>query len=97
MENFMKNCYCWIRQKDNSQKKISKEVVLNNTLKIYLTCAGCYSHIDSMLKFVKIAKIGYKTYGFCSITCYEEWLANPAYMHLSPIQPHNTIPESLLQ
>ena len=85
MNNFLENCYCWIRQKDNSKKKYSQEDVLNIKLQRQLSCAGCFSLVNNISDFQKMAKIGIKQYGFCSEDCYGEWLLNPSAQFLTPI------------
>ncbi len=86
MESFIENCYCWIRQKDLSQNKISKEEeILDRKLQNQLSCGGCFNYIDKITDFTKIAKIGTKQFGFCSEECYHEWLLNPAAQFLAPI------------
>ena len=86
MENFIENCYCWIRQKDLSQNKISKkEKVLDMKLQNQLSCGGCFVCIDKITDFAKISKIGTKQFGFCSEECYGEWLLNPGAQFLAPI------------
>ena len=86
MENFIEKCYCWIRQKDLSQNKISKEEeVLDMKLQNQLSCGGCFVCIDKITDFAKISKIGTKQFGFCSEECYGEWLLNPGAQFLAPI------------
>ena len=85
MENFIENCYCWIRQKDLSQNKISKEKILDEKIQNQLSCGGCFVCIDKITDFAKIAKIGTKQFGFCSEECYREWLLNPGAQFLAPI------------
>jgi len=86
MENFIENCYCWIRQKNLSQNKISKEEkVLDMKLQNQLSCGGCFVCVDKIIDFAKISKIGTKQFGFCSEECYHEWLLNPAAQFLAPI------------
>jgi hypothetical protein len=85
MENFIENCYCWIRQKDLSQNKISKEEILDEKMQNQLSCGGCFVCIDKITDFAKIAKIGTKQFGFCSEECYREWLLNPGAQFLAPI------------
>uniref|UniRef100_A0A6C0ENJ7 Uncharacterized protein n=1 Tax=viral metagenome TaxID=1070528 RepID=A0A6C0ENJ7_9ZZZZ len=86
MENFLEKCYCWIRQKDISQNKISKEEqMLDMKLQNQLSCGGCFACIDKITDFAKIAKIGTNQFGFCSEECYHEWLLNPVAQFLAPI------------
>ena len=85
MESFIDNCYCWIRQKDLSQNKISKEKILDEKIQNQLSCGGCFVCIDKITDFAKIAKIGTKQFGFCSEECYREWLLNPGAQFLAPI------------
>ena len=85
MENFIENCYCWIRQKDLSQNKISKEEILDEKMQNQLSCGGCFVCIDKITDFAKISKIGKKQFGFCSEECYGEWLLNPGAQFLAPI------------
>jgi hypothetical protein len=82
MENFIENCYCWIRQKDISQNKISREEILDMKLQNQLSCGGCFACIDKITDF---AKIGEKQFGFCNEECYREWLLNPGAQFLAPI------------
>lgn len=86
MDDFLQSCYCWIRQKDLSQNKISKEeATLDRKLQNQLFCGGCFNHMDKITDFTKIAKIGTKQFGFCSEECYHEWLLNPGAQFLAPI------------
>ena len=78
MENFIENCYCWIRQKDISQNKICKEI-LDEKIQNQLSCGGCFACIDKITDF---AKIGTKQVGFCSEECYGDWLLNPTAQNL---------------
>ena len=49
MESFIDNCYCWIRQKDLSQNKISKEeAILDGKLQNQLSCGGCFDYMDKI-------------------------------------------------
>jgi YHS domain-containing protein len=83
MEEFLKSCYCWIYPKDISGNL--KEDILNKKLQNELSCGGCFSYVDTIGNFSKIAKIGKRHYGFCSEDCYHEWLLNPAAQYLAPI------------
>ena len=86
MESLMETCYCWIRRKDLSQNKISKdEEMLDMKLQNQLSCGGCFDYVDKIEDFAKIAKIGEKQFGFCNEECYREWLLNPGAQFLAPI------------
>ena len=86
MDVFLQDCYCWIRQKDLSQNKISKEeATLDRQLQNQLFCGGCFNYMAKITDFAKIAKIGTKQFGFCSEECYHEWLLNPGAQFLAPI------------
>ena len=74
--SWFENFSCWIRKKDIS---------CNNIICNDLVCGGCFCNIGNIDKFVKIAKCGNDTFGFCSHDCYTEWLKNPSSKYFAPI------------
>jgi hypothetical protein len=76
--------HCWMRQKNTSETKPPMEEVQMKESKKYLECAGCFKTVKCKEEFETLAKIQEKTFGFCSIDCYYNWLSTPSIMYFSP-------------